>query len=145
MLIFKSQKLNRSKESNVKKTKKQKRAMPCGYVLQILLLFLFLGSHFPVGVVPPRTKSPTPESSTIASYVTLRKTKKMMDSRTVFNYPLVSRRILKPIYCHIYVRLNFRGLFWKFFLAHHTACRISVLRPGIKPMPPEVEVRSANH
>ncbi|XP_036092815.1 pleckstrin homology domain-containing family A member 5 isoform X10 [Rousettus aegyptiacus] len=40
------------------------------------------GSHFPVGVVPPRTKSPTPESSTIASYVTLRKTKKIMDSRT---------------------------------------------------------------
>ncbi|XP_035875183.1 pleckstrin homology domain-containing family A member 5 isoform X16 [Phyllostomus discolor] len=40
------------------------------------------GAHFPVGVVPPRTKSPTPESSTIASYVTLRKTKKMMDSRT---------------------------------------------------------------
>ncbi|XP_054974278.1 pleckstrin homology domain-containing family A member 5 isoform X5 [Sorex araneus] len=40
------------------------------------------GSHFPVGVVPPRTKSPTPESSTIASYVTLRKTKKMPDSRT---------------------------------------------------------------
>ncbi|XP_040498133.1 pleckstrin homology domain-containing family A member 5 isoform X3 [Ursus maritimus] len=40
------------------------------------------GPHFPVGVVPPRTKSPTPESSTIASYVTLRKTKKMMDSRT---------------------------------------------------------------
>lgn len=40
------------------------------------------GSHFPVGVVPPRTKSPTPESSTIASYVTLRKTKKIMDSRS---------------------------------------------------------------
>uniref|UniRef100_A0A2K5DSC2 Pleckstrin homology domain containing A5 n=1 Tax=Aotus nancymaae TaxID=37293 RepID=A0A2K5DSC2_AOTNA len=40
------------------------------------------GSHFPVGVVPPRTKSPTPKSSTIASYVTLRKTKKMMDLRT---------------------------------------------------------------
>ncbi|ELW60572.1 Pleckstrin homology domain-containing family A member 5 [Tupaia chinensis] len=40
------------------------------------------GSHFPVGVVPPRTKSPMPESSTIASYVTLRKTKKMMDLRT---------------------------------------------------------------
>ncbi|XP_023565295.1 pleckstrin homology domain-containing family A member 5 isoform X2 [Octodon degus] len=39
------------------------------------------GSHFPVGVVPPRTKSPTPESSTIASYVTLRKTKKMLDLR----------------------------------------------------------------
>ncbi|XP_006888506.1 PREDICTED: pleckstrin homology domain-containing family A member 5-like isoform X2 [Elephantulus edwardii] len=40
------------------------------------------GPHFPVGVVPPRTKSPTPESSTIASYVTLRKTKKLMDPRT---------------------------------------------------------------
>ncbi|XP_048191231.1 LOW QUALITY PROTEIN: pleckstrin homology domain-containing family A member 5 [Perognathus longimembris pacificus] len=40
------------------------------------------GSHFPVGVVSPRTKSPTPESSTIASYVTLRKTKKMLDLRT---------------------------------------------------------------
>ncbi|XP_054023729.1 pleckstrin homology domain-containing family A member 5 isoform X11 [Dryobates pubescens] len=39
------------------------------------------GSHFPVGVVPPRTKSPTPESSTIASYVTLRKNKKL-DLRT---------------------------------------------------------------
>lgn len=34
------------------------------------------GSHFPVGV-PLRTTSPTPESSTIASYVTLRKTKKV--------------------------------------------------------------------
>ncbi|XP_054844020.1 pleckstrin homology domain-containing family A member 5 isoform X3 [Eublepharis macularius] len=39
------------------------------------------GSHFPIGIVPPRTKSPTPESSTIASYVTLRKTKKI-DVRT---------------------------------------------------------------
>ncbi|NXN97390.1 PKHA5 protein, partial [Rhinopomastus cyanomelas] len=39
------------------------------------------GSHFPVGVVPPRTKSPMPESSTIASYVTLRKNKKL-DLRT---------------------------------------------------------------
>ncbi|XP_048157887.1 pleckstrin homology domain-containing family A member 5 isoform X17 [Corvus hawaiiensis] len=39
------------------------------------------GSHFPVGVVPPRTKSPMPESSTIASYVTLRKNKKI-DLRT---------------------------------------------------------------
>uniref|UniRef100_A0A8D0BG74 Pleckstrin homology domain containing A5 n=1 Tax=Salvator merianae TaxID=96440 RepID=A0A8D0BG74_SALMN len=35
------------------------------------------GSHFPIGIVSPRAKSPTPESSTIASYVTLRKTKKM--------------------------------------------------------------------
>ncbi|KAM3910097.1 LOW QUALITY PROTEIN: pleckstrin homology domain-containing family A member 5, partial [Leptodactylus fuscus] len=34
------------------------------------------GSHFPVGVVPPRTKSPPLESTTIASYVTLRKNKK---------------------------------------------------------------------
>ncbi|CAI9608137.1 unnamed protein product [Staurois parvus] len=34
------------------------------------------GSHFPIGVVPPRTKSPPLESTTIASYVTLRKTKK---------------------------------------------------------------------
>lgn len=39
------------------------------------------GPHFPVGV-PLRTKSPTPESSTIASYVTLRKTKKMVELRT---------------------------------------------------------------
>ena len=33
---------------------------------------------YPVGIVPPRTKSPmtSPESCTIASYVTLRKTKK---------------------------------------------------------------------
>ncbi|XP_028276602.1 pleckstrin homology domain-containing family A member 5-like isoform X3 [Parambassis ranga] len=38
---------------------------------------------YPVGIVPPRTKSPMspPESSTIASYVTLRKTKKP-ESRT---------------------------------------------------------------
>ncbi|XP_018417906.1 PREDICTED: pleckstrin homology domain-containing family A member 5 isoform X6 [Nanorana parkeri] len=35
------------------------------------------GSHFPVGVVPPRTKSPQLESTTIASYVTLRKCKKL--------------------------------------------------------------------
>ncbi|KAM8973736.1 pleckstrin homology domain-containing family A member 5 [Pelodytes ibericus] len=35
------------------------------------------GSHFPVGVVPPRTKSPPLESMTIASYVTLRKNKKL--------------------------------------------------------------------
>ncbi|XP_041114247.1 pleckstrin homology domain-containing family A member 5-like isoform X12 [Polyodon spathula] len=35
------------------------------------------GSSYPVGVVSPRTKPPTPQSSTIASYVTLRKTKKL--------------------------------------------------------------------
>ncbi|XP_030626182.1 pleckstrin homology domain-containing family A member 5-like [Chanos chanos] len=34
------------------------------------------GVSYPVGIVPPRTKSPMPESSTIASYVTLRKSKK---------------------------------------------------------------------
>ncbi|XP_066525305.1 pleckstrin homology domain-containing family A member 5 isoform X18 [Hoplias malabaricus] len=39
------------------------------------------GVSFPVGVVSPRTKSPMPESSTIASYVTLRKNKKP-DPRT---------------------------------------------------------------
>lgn len=39
---------------------------------------------YPVGIIPPRTKSPMspPESSTIASYVTLRKTKKP-ESRSV--------------------------------------------------------------
>ncbi|MBN3301991.1 PKHA5 protein, partial [Amia calva] len=35
------------------------------------------GITYPVGIVPPRTKSPMPESSTIASYVTLRKGKKL--------------------------------------------------------------------
>uniref|UniRef100_A0A096M7M7 Pleckstrin homology domain containing A5 n=1 Tax=Poecilia formosa TaxID=48698 RepID=A0A096M7M7_POEFO len=35
-----------------------------------------VGMSYPVGIVPPRTKSPVPESSSIASYVTLRKTKK---------------------------------------------------------------------
>ncbi|XDV24370.1 hypothetical protein PO909_028575, partial [Leuciscus waleckii] len=41
------------------------------------------GMVYPVGVVSPRTKSPMPESSTIASYVTLRKSKKP-DPRTSF-------------------------------------------------------------
>ncbi|XP_036373549.1 pleckstrin homology domain-containing family A member 5 isoform X3 [Megalops cyprinoides] len=40
------------------------------------------GMAYPVGIVPPRTKSPMPESSTIASYVTLRKSKKP-EPRTV--------------------------------------------------------------
>ncbi|XP_041794118.1 pleckstrin homology domain-containing family A member 5 isoform X2 [Chelmon rostratus] len=39
------------------------------------------GMSYPVGIVPPRTKSPVPESSSIASYVTLRKGKKP-DPRT---------------------------------------------------------------
>uniref|UniRef100_A0A8C4HKC5 Pleckstrin homology domain containing A5 n=1 Tax=Dicentrarchus labrax TaxID=13489 RepID=A0A8C4HKC5_DICLA len=39
------------------------------------------GMSYPVGIVPPRTKSPIPESSSIASYVTLRKSKKP-DPRT---------------------------------------------------------------
>ncbi|XP_062403084.1 pleckstrin homology domain-containing family A member 5-like isoform X3 [Sardina pilchardus] len=34
------------------------------------------GMSYPVGIVPPRTKSPMPECSSIASYVTLRKNKK---------------------------------------------------------------------
>uniref|UniRef100_A0A8D3ADK4 Pleckstrin homology domain containing A5 n=1 Tax=Scophthalmus maximus TaxID=52904 RepID=A0A8D3ADK4_SCOMX len=40
------------------------------------------GMSYPVGIVPPRTRSPVPESSSIASYVTLRKSKKP-DPRTV--------------------------------------------------------------
>uniref|UniRef100_A0A3B3ZR16 Uncharacterized protein n=1 Tax=Periophthalmus magnuspinnatus TaxID=409849 RepID=A0A3B3ZR16_9GOBI len=39
------------------------------------------GMSYPVGIVPPRTKSPVPDSSSIASYVTLRKGKRP-DSRT---------------------------------------------------------------
>ncbi|KAG7521834.1 pleckstrin-likey domain-containing family A member 5-like isoform X3 [Solea senegalensis] len=39
------------------------------------------GMSYPVGIVPPRTKSPVPESCSIASYVTLRKSKKL-DSMT---------------------------------------------------------------
>ncbi|CAJ1056389.1 pleckstrin homology domain-containing family A member 5 isoform X7 [Xyrichtys novacula] len=39
------------------------------------------GVSYPVGIVPPRTKSPVPDSSSIASYVTLRKGKKP-DPRT---------------------------------------------------------------
>ncbi|XP_059843616.1 pleckstrin homology domain-containing family A member 5 isoform X9 [Hypanus sabinus] len=35
------------------------------------------GLSFPIGIVPPRSKSPISESSTIASYVTLRKHRKM--------------------------------------------------------------------
>ncbi|XP_035012665.1 pleckstrin homology domain-containing family A member 5 isoform X12 [Hippoglossus stenolepis] len=34
------------------------------------------GMSYPVGIVPPRTKSPVTESSSIASYVTLRKSRK---------------------------------------------------------------------
>ncbi|CAL9696841.1 unnamed protein product [Knipowitschia caucasica] len=39
------------------------------------------GVSYPVGIVPPRTKSPVPDSSSIASYVTLRKGRRP-DSRT---------------------------------------------------------------
>ncbi|XP_059190429.1 pleckstrin homology domain-containing family A member 5-like isoform X2 [Centropristis striata] len=39
------------------------------------------GISYPVGIVPPRTKSPVPESSSIASYVTLRKSRRP-DPRT---------------------------------------------------------------
>ncbi|KAM6926612.1 pleckstrin homology domain-containing family A member 5-like isoform 6-T6 [Lycodopsis pacificus] len=34
------------------------------------------GMSYPVGIVPPRTRSPVPESSSIASYVTLRKSRR---------------------------------------------------------------------
>ncbi|XP_054476539.1 pleckstrin homology domain-containing family A member 5-like isoform X4 [Anoplopoma fimbria] len=40
------------------------------------------GMSYPVGIVPPRTRSPVPESSSIPSYVTLRKSKRP-DPRTV--------------------------------------------------------------
>ncbi|XP_068458337.1 pleckstrin homology domain-containing family A member 5-like isoform X11 [Clinocottus analis] len=39
------------------------------------------GMSYPVGIVPPRTRSPVPDSSSIASYVTLRKSKRP-DPRT---------------------------------------------------------------
>ncbi|KAG5845904.1 hypothetical protein ANANG_G00144130 [Anguilla anguilla] len=50
------------------------------------------GLSYPIGIVPPRTKSPMPESSTIASYVTLRKTKKP-EPRTVSVGPAPSARL----------------------------------------------------
>lgn len=43
---------------------------------------------YPVGIVPPRTKSPVPDSSSIASYVTLRKSRKP-DPRTVRPWALI--------------------------------------------------------
>ncbi|XP_062373864.1 pleckstrin homology domain-containing family A member 5-like [Sardina pilchardus] len=44
-------------------------------------MYVCSGMPYPVGIVPPRAKSPITESSSIASYVTLRKSKKP-DSRT---------------------------------------------------------------
>ena len=38
-----------------------------------------------------------------------------------------------------------RSFFFFFFLLCHIACRLLVPRPGIKPMPSAVEVRSLNH
>lgn len=60
------------------------------------------GTSYPVGIVPPRTKSPVPESSSIASYVTLRKNKKS-DSRTVSLQSRLSckRSNLKDISQHL--------------------------------------------
>ncbi|RVE71656.1 hypothetical protein OJAV_G00054000 [Oryzias javanicus] len=50
------------------------------------------GMSYPVGIVPPRTKSPVPESSSIASYVTLRKTKKP-DPRTERPHSAVEQQL----------------------------------------------------
>ena len=41
--------------------------------------------------------------------------------------------------------LGVRDLFFFFFWPWRTACRILVLRPGIKPVPPSVEVQNPNH
>ncbi|XP_024138161.1 pleckstrin homology domain-containing family A member 5 isoform X6 [Oryzias melastigma] len=50
------------------------------------------GMSYPVGIVPPRTKSPVPESSSIASYVTLRKSKKP-DPRTERPHSAVEQQL----------------------------------------------------
>lgn len=47
-----------------------------------LPVYVCSGMPYPVGIVPPRAKSPITESSSIASFVTLRKSKKP-DPRTV--------------------------------------------------------------
>ncbi|KAK2842455.1 hypothetical protein Q5P01_012655 [Channa striata] len=47
---------------------------------------------YPVGIVPPRTKSPVPESASIASYVTLRKSKKP-DPRTERPHSAVEQQL----------------------------------------------------
>lgn len=57
-------------------------AIEPGVLLTFFFFFYLPGMSYPVGIVPPRTKSPVPESSSIASYVTLRKSKKP-DPRTV--------------------------------------------------------------
>ncbi|XP_078805446.1 pleckstrin homology domain-containing family A member 5 isoform X13 [Oryzias latipes] len=50
------------------------------------------GMSYPVGIVPPRTRSPVPESSSIASYVTLRKSKKP-DPRTERPYSAMEQQL----------------------------------------------------
>uniref|UniRef100_A0A3Q2GFM1 Pleckstrin homology domain containing A5 n=1 Tax=Cyprinodon variegatus TaxID=28743 RepID=A0A3Q2GFM1_CYPVA len=50
------------------------------------------GMSYPVGIVPPRTRSPVPESSSIASYVTLRKSKKP-DPRTERPHSAVEQQL----------------------------------------------------
>lgn len=63
-----------------------------------VLLSNLPGTSYPVGIVPPRTKSPVPESSSIASYVTLRKSKKP-DPRTVsLRSVAASRQTLPPVF-----------------------------------------------
>ncbi|KAF7663985.1 hypothetical protein LDENG_00192790 [Lucifuga dentata] len=50
------------------------------------------GISYPVGIVPPMTKSPVPESSSIASYVTLRKGRKP-DPRTERPHSAVEQQL----------------------------------------------------
>lgn len=67
------------------------------FIPQTSFFYLFLFSvPYPVGIVSPRTKSPVPVSSTIASYVTLRKTKKPEPKKVG---PFQNRRRYKPRVC----------------------------------------------
>ncbi|XP_054476538.1 pleckstrin homology domain-containing family A member 5-like isoform X3 [Anoplopoma fimbria] len=50
------------------------------------------GMSYPVGIVPPRTRSPVPESSSIPSYVTLRKSKRP-DPRTERPHSAVEQQL----------------------------------------------------
>ena len=50
------------------------------------------------------------------------------------------------IFCLLSIKMALcPTFFFFFFLLCHTACRLLVPQPGIKPMPSAVEVRSLNH